>query len=224
MDHDEELWSRRSCNRKFMAVDIYGENFDSTLFEGVHSKVGIEHLTHVPCPYGSRCPKCGSMSRHFGAIVVAIDGACRGFGTADAKGAIGVYFGEASPSNLSIPIIVDHPTNHKMKLYACIRALKEVYMIDDERFGRNEKSGRPGRVVIKTDSEYVVKAMTEWIFKWRLGDWTTATGSPVANVDLLYELETSIQELKGKKFEVLFWHVPKAMNKEANQLANKGLD
>ena len=46
------------------------------------------------------------------------------------------------------------------------------------------------RIVLASDSEYVVKGISQWIFKWRKNGWKMTTGSPVANQDLWKKLET----------------------------------
>lgn len=40
-----------------------------------------------------------------------------------------------------------------------------------------------------TDSEYVLKGITEWIHGWKRRDWRTAAKKPVLNQDLWRELD-----------------------------------
>ncbi|NCP08562.1 ribonuclease HI [bacterium] len=68
-------------------------------------------------------------------------------------------------------------TNNRMELMAVIAALRELK--------------RPCLVRIITDSNYVVKGMTLWIYRWLKNKWTKSDGKPVSNRDLweeLYEL------------------------------------
>ena len=73
-------------------------------------------------------------------------------------------------------------TNNRMELIAAIEALKLV---------REMKYLEP--VSLVTDSEYVLKGITEWIIGWKRRGWKTAAKKPVLNQDLwilLNELNT----------------------------------
>jgi ribonuclease HI len=61
-------------------------------------------------------------------------------------------------------------TNNRMELIAVIKAI-EPFPID-------------AHLVINSDSEYVLKGITDWIKKWKLKGWTTSTKKPVLNRDL----------------------------------------
>ena len=61
-------------------------------------------------------------------------------------------------------------TNNRMELLAVIEALRLLES--------------PCRVRITTDSNYVVKGMTEWISGWIRRNWVNAQKKPVLNQDL----------------------------------------
>jgi ribonuclease HI len=61
-------------------------------------------------------------------------------------------------------------TNNRMELTACIEGLAAIR--------------KPSRVVVTTDSQYVVRGMREWLPRWRARQWRTAGGDPVLNRDL----------------------------------------
>ena len=61
-------------------------------------------------------------------------------------------------------------TNNRMELVAAASALEALT--------------RPCKVIIYVDSEYVRQGITDWCHSWRRRNWTTASGSPVVNVDL----------------------------------------
>lgn len=68
-----------------------------------------------------------------------------------------------------------HTTNNRMELTAAIegmRALKEVCEVE-----------------VVTDSEYVMKGITEWIHGWKKKGWITSSKKPVMNTDLWKELD-----------------------------------
>jgi ribonuclease HI len=63
-----------------------------------------------------------------------------------------------------------HTTNNKMELTAAIRGLEATPV---------------GRTVsLTTDSDYVVKGMTEWLPKWQSNGWRNSKKESVANRDL----------------------------------------
>ncbi|GFE60052.1 ribonuclease HI [Geobacter sp. AOG2] len=61
-------------------------------------------------------------------------------------------------------------TNNRMELTAAIAALRQLT--------------RPCRVVLTTDSQYLVKGMTEWIGGWQRKGWQNSKKEPVVNRDL----------------------------------------
>lgn len=46
---------------------------------------------------------------------------------------------------------------------------------------------------IQVDSRYVLDALTKWRFGWRRRGWTTASGAPVRNQDLLMALDARLE-------------------------------
>ncbi|MCB1820412.1 MAG: ribonuclease HI [Candidatus Competibacteraceae bacterium] len=67
-------------------------------------------------------------------------------------------------------------TNNRMELLAVIHGLEALK--------------RPVRVRICTDSQYVMKGVTEWLAGWKRRGWQTADRQPVKNIDLWQRLET----------------------------------
>lgn len=69
-----------------------------------------------------------------------------------------------------------HTTNNKMELTAAIAGLRAV------------AEAGIGTVTVFSDSEYLIKGMTEWLPDWERRGWKTATGQPVKNQELWQEL------------------------------------
>ena len=69
-------------------------------------------------------------------------------------------------------------TNNRMELIAIIQGLEALK--------------RPMRVRICTDSQYVMKGITEWLAAWKRRGWKTADRQPVKNVDLWQRLEAAL--------------------------------
>jgi ribonuclease HI len=65
----------------------------------------------------------------------------------------------------------DETTNNRMEMAAAISALESL-------------QGVPGAVEIWTDSVYVIRGITQWVWGWRKREWKTAEGSDVLNRDL----------------------------------------
>jgi ribonuclease HI len=70
-------------------------------------------------------------------------------------------------------------TNNRMEMQAVIEALARVR--------------RAGPLRIHTDSQYVMKGITEWMPGWKRRDWRTAAKKPVKNVDLWQALDAALQ-------------------------------
>jgi ribonuclease HI len=159
------------------------------------------------------------LSAHKDCIVIAVDGACWNNGTADARAAAGVFVGEESEYNDSFVLKVSKPTNQVAELRAGIRGLEQALVIKSNGVG----DGDLKQVVIKADSEYLVKAMTEWVFKWERNGYRNSRGTPVTNTPHFKRLEELVVELNKLDVEVLFWHVPRDYNKQADMWANNAL-
>jgi ribonuclease HI len=69
-----------------------------------------------------------------------------------------------------------HTTNNKMELTAAIVGLREAL------------ASGAGEVSVLSDSEYVVRGMTEWLRGWERKGWRTTTGQPVKNRELWEQL------------------------------------
>jgi ribonuclease HI len=65
-------------------------------------------------------------------------------------------------------------TNNRMEMTAAIRGLTALK--------------RPCRVVLSTDSRYVMDGLTKWLPGWLRNGWRTAARQPVKNADLWQEL------------------------------------
>lgn len=61
-------------------------------------------------------------------------------------------------------------TNNRMELTAALVALQQLT--------------RPCRVTVTTDSQYLVKGMTEWLAGWQRNGWKNSKKEPVLNREL----------------------------------------
>jgi ribonuclease HI len=99
-------------------------------------------------------------------------------------------------------------TNNRMELTAVIRALESLK--------------RPVKVMLHTDSTYVMQGITKWIHGWKKNGWKTSAKEPVKNEDLWRALDEAVQrhEIEWKWVKGHAGHVE---NERADGLANKGV-
>lgn len=68
-------------------------------------------------------------------------------------------------------------TNNQMELTAAIRGLEEARSL-----GADE-------ILVYSDSQYLIRGITEWIKGWRRNGWLTSGKQPVKNRDLWMRLD-----------------------------------
>lgn len=100
-------------------------------------------------------------------------------------------------------------TNNRMELQAAIEAIKAVT--------------RPMSIVVHTDSNYVVRGMTEWSTNWVKNNWRTSNKGAVKNADLWKEL-LAVCAQHQVEWKWVKAHAGIALNERADQLANEGLE
>ena len=99
-------------------------------------------------------------------------------------------------------------TNNRMELMGAIMALESLR--------------EPCRIVLHTDSQYVMKGITEWMPGWKRKNWKTADGKPVKNDDLWRRLD----EARLRHDVTWRWvkgHAGHELNERADALARQGL-
>lgn len=80
----------------------------------------------------------------------------------------------------------------------------------------------PCEVILTTDSQYVLKGITEWLAGWKRNGWRTAAKEPVKNADLWQRLDEQAQRHK------IVWrwvrgHTGHRENEIADSLANRAI-
>lgn len=98
-------------------------------------------------------------------------------------------------------------TNNRMEMTAAISALEFL------------PTG--SEVILRTDSEYLRNGITRWIHGWKRRNWMTATGSPVANIDLWQRLDDAIAHHRVH-WEWVKGHAGIPENERCDQLATLG--
>ncbi len=96
-------------------------------------------------------------------------------------------------------------TNNRMEVTAAIKALEIIK--------------KPSDILIYTDSQYLKKGISEWIYSWRNNNWKTSNNKPVKNQDLWEALDklTSIHNVQWKWVK---GHAGHEENEIVDKLAN----
>lgn len=98
-------------------------------------------------------------------------------------------------------------TNNEMELTAVVEALLWA--------SKHSKS-----VEILSDSNYVVKGLTEWFNGWQRRGWKTAKGEPVANIELFKTAYKLLNET-GSKITWVKGHSGHKENEMADMYCNE---
>ena len=125
-------------------------------------------------------------------VTIYTDGACSGNPGPGGWGALLIY----GKKERELYGHDDETTNNRMEMKAVIEALKTLK--------------EPCKVHIFTDSQYVLRGMTEWVDGWQRRGWKNAEKKPVKNVDLWLEL------IAAAKPHALEWTWVKGHNGDPN--------
>ena len=138
-------------------------------------------------------------------IEIYTDGACRGNPGPGGWGALLIAGKHEKALHGGDP----ETTNNRMELTAAIEAL-------------NALTG-PRKVILHTDSKYVMDGISKWMPNWKERGWKTSAKKPVKNQDLWQALD----EAAGRHEIDWRWvkgHNGNPGNEKADELANLGID
>ncbi len=100
-------------------------------------------------------------------------------------------------------------TNNRMEMMAAIMALRSL-----------KKDGI--RVLIHSDSQYLIKAVSEWMPGWKARGWKRKEG-PLKNVDLLKELD-ALNARFALTWRWVKGHSGNRGNEHVDALTNRAMD
>ncbi|KGO67869.1 hypothetical protein PITC_044830 [Penicillium italicum] len=151
-------------------------------------------------------------------FLIYTDGACLGNGGAYPKaGCCFVYRDSTPKSNIrgytvfalekQGPTGIAHPqTSNRAELRAVIAATRSRHWVSEGC----------RCLVIATDSEYVVKGVTQWVKAWVRNGWATKAGAPVKNQDLWQCLLGEVERWDEEGMRIQFWWIPRGLNTKAD--------
>ena len=119
-------------------------------------------------------------------IVIFTDGACSGNPGPGGWGSI-VALPEGTVRELGGSN--KETTNNRMEMVAALRALAIL------------ETPPNCPIIVYTDSEYLIRGITQWIWGWRSRGWKNSEGKDVANRDLWEELSRHVGRLKPATIE-----------------------
>lgn len=137
-------------------------------------------------------------------IEIFTDGACKGNPGPGGYGCIIRHNGQTKEIKGS----EKNTTNNIMEMTAAIVALEHLT--------------EPSKVDLTTDSQYLIKGITEWMPGWIRKNWMTASRQPVKNKALWQKLD------RLNKTHKVTWlwvrgHTGHPENERADQLANEAI-
>jgi ribonuclease HI len=140
------------------------------------------------------------------------DGACRGNPGPGAWGSViqnrdgEVIFQDHGVENPS--------TNNRMEMTGALRCLEFL-----------KKNGHLGkRVIVISDSKYVVDGMNQWVAGWKRRGWKKADKKAPENLDIWMSLDELRLEFAEVGFSWVKGHAGHPQNEKCDQLANEALD
>lgn len=115
-------------------------------------------------------------------------------------------------SNLSEPVNYYLPTNQRAEIQAATRAIEQAQQLESVE-----------RLVIKTDSQFLITSMEQWIDEWKRNDSMKDDGTEVVNHRDFRALDEVIQ---NSGMEISWEHVRahRGRNKKADRLVREGVE
>ncbi len=135
-----------------------------------------------------------------GMVEIFTDGACSGNPGPGGWAAILRWNGHEKELSGGEP----QTTNNRMEMMAAIAALEALK--------------RPSAVALTTDSQYVMKGITEWMPGWKRRGWKTADKKDVKNRDLWERLDAALQR-HSVRWHWIKGHSGHLENERADELA-----
>lgn len=154
--------------------------------------------------------------------LVFTDGACLNNGQPNDRAGWAFYFGPGPDARtVSRRLERNRPfgdvaeqTSNRAELRAAIAAIRGVHWLEDGY----------RRLVIASDSEYLVEGITTWIKRWIKNGWKTSEGETVKNRDLWEMLLGEVESIAECNHKIEFWRIPREYNTVADSATKKACE
>jgi ribonuclease HI len=109
-------------------------------------------------------------------------------GQPDASGGIGVYVAPNHPMNRAEPL-TGKCTNQRAEIMSAIRALEKAV--------KNTRGKVVYGITLVSDSVYLIKMLSQWLWRWRENGYRKTNGEPVKNMDLILRVDEAAGAYKA---------------------------
>ncbi len=173
-------------------------------------------------------------------LVVAVDGIGHGIAVPQLKSSYGVYFGRGSQHNKSAVLPDGLSKSSEVAIlsaaYMALDYISEVFVshtappplisapVSAEQGLIFQPETGLRKIVILTDSDFLVKSMNEYLFIWEENGYVDRRGKEVVNANEMRDMSDILDMFERLECEVSFWLVGKGSNKESNRLAREALE
>jgi ribonuclease HI len=142
-------------------------------------------------------------------LTIYTDGASRGNPGPAGWGAVILVDGYAMEIAGGPPAGGKEATNNQMELQAVLSVLSD-----------SGARAHKGPVIVYSDSSYVVKGLTTWVYGWEKKGWVTMAKTPVENKDIWVKLLALLKEYgKRLSIEKVKGHAGDLYNERCDELA-----
>lgn len=113
-----------------------------------------------------------------------------------------------------------YTTNNRMELAAVANALEAMPEL------LSSLSKRSHEISVYTDSQYVQKGISEWIFLWKKNGWRTSEKKPVKNQDLWQKLDALAASVSSLpiKWEWVKGHAGNTYNEICDKMTQDAIE
>lgn len=147
-----------------------------------------------------------SETEEFKSIVIFSDGACSGN---PGPGGWATVVAMPDGKIKELGGFVEKTTNNEMEMRAALEGLKKI-------------SRTSGTVDLYTDSVYLIRGITQWIWGWKKRGWKTAEGNAVANQEMWEQL-LRVVSARGSEGKINWYysrgHVGTPGNERCDEIA-----
>jgi ribonuclease HI len=141
-------------------------------------------------------------------VLIFTDGACSGN---PGPGGWGVFIRHRN-QEWELSGYEAQTTNNRMEMLAVICALQWV-----------KDQAIPAPIILASDSQYVIKGITQWVHTWLRNGWKTSAKKPVENKDLWEKMWHISNGMNDLTWQWVRGHNGHPENERADQLARNAI-